>query len=140
MKREDIEKMMKEAEQHAEEDKANLENAQLRNEAESMVYTTNKTLKEFKDKIPKEIYDKVDAAKNEVDEALKGEDYGRIKTSLNKLKDTLQEIGSSMYGKGEGGTGAGPEPGSGQGESSGPNSGGGDGGDGTVNADFKVEK
>ena len=140
MKREDIEKMMKEAEQHAEEDKANLENAQLRNEAESMVYTTNKTLKEFKDKIPKEIYDKVDAAKNEVDEALKGEDYGRIKTSLNKLKDTLQEIGSSMYGKGEGGTGAGPEPGSGQGESSGPNSGGGDEGDGTVNADFKVEK
>ncbi len=142
MKREDIDKMVKEAEQHAEEDKVNLENAQARNEAESTIYTTNKTLKEFKDKIPKEVYDKVESAKNDVEEALKGENYEQIKASLNKLKDVLQEIGSSMY-KGQGGAGQqGPGPESGQdmggGGEQGP--GAGDSGEGTVNADFKVEK
>ncbi len=136
MKKEDIDRMMKEAEQHAEEDKKDLENAQLRNEAESVVYTTNKTLKEYKEKIPKDVYDKVDSAKNEVDESLKGEDYARIKAGLDKLKETLQEIGASMYGKGGEAAGAGPEPGQG-GDGSDTGSGN---DDGTVNADFKVEK
>ncbi|MCL4364729.1 molecular chaperone DnaK [Candidatus Marsarchaeota archaeon] len=140
MSREDIEKKVKEAEQHAEEDKVNLDNAQARNEAESLVYTTNKTLKEFKDKIPKEVYEKVDKAKNDVDESLKGENYELIKSSVGKLKDTLQEIGSSLYGKGGTGTGPGGEAGSAPGPEGGPAGGDGQSPDGTVDADFKVEK
>lgn len=100
MKREDIDRMVKEAEAHAEEDKVNLENAQLRNEAESLVYTTGKTMKDYKDKVPKEIAEKVEKAKAEVEETLKGEDYAKMKTTLDSLKDAVQEIGSSMYGKG----------------------------------------
>ena len=107
MKREDIDRMVKEAEAHAEEDKVNLENAQLRNEAESLVYTTDKTLKEYKEKIPKEVYEKVEKAKTEVDETLKGEDYTKMKNALDGLKEAVQEIGSSMYGKGGAGA-AGP--------------------------------
>ena len=107
MKREDIDRMVKEAEAHAEEDKVNLENAQLRNEAESLVYTTDKTLKEYKEKIPKEVYEKVEKAKTEVDETLKGEDYTKMKNALDGLKEAVQEIGSSMYGKGSAGA-AGP--------------------------------
>ncbi len=120
MKREDIDRMVKEAEAHAEEDKVNLENAQLRNEAESLVYTTDKTLKEYKEKIPKEVYDKVEKARAEVDEILKGEDYVKMKIALDGLKEAAQEIGSSMYGK----DGAGAANSSGSEGPSGPESGG----------------
>ena len=129
MKREDIDRMVKEAEAHAEEDKINLENAQLRNEAESLVYTTDKTLKEYKEKIPKEVYEKVEKAKADVDETLKGEDYTKMKNALDGLKEAVQEIGSSMYGKGsEGAAGpSGPEgpagPESGGESKDGPNEG-----------------
>lgn len=129
MKREDIDRMVKEAEAHAEEDKANLENAQLRNEAESLVYTTGKTMKDYKDKIPKEVLEKVEKARAEVEESLKGEDYGKIRDKLNNFKDAVQEIGSSMYGKGgAGGQGGGPESGPGpeggtEGQQEGPSQG-----------------
>ncbi len=134
MNREDIDRMVKEAEAHAEEDKAVLEAAQARNEAETMVYTTSKTLKEFEDKIPKEVYDKVDGAKSELEEALKGNDTSQIKAKYENLRNALQEIGAQMYHgdggseKGEGGAGAGSGSGSGPGE------------DGSVDADFKVKK
>ncbi len=133
MKREDIEKKIKEAEQHAEEDRINFENAQARNEAESLVYTTNKTLKEYKEKIPKEIYDKVDGANKELEEALKGEDTERIKSALSSLKEKLQEIGSNLYGQTAGGERRPEGPGPGDGPGPGAD-------DETVNADFKVEK
>ncbi len=110
MKREDIDRMVKEAEAHAEEDKINLENAQVRNEAESLSYTTGKTLKEYGEKIPSEVREKVEKAKSEVDEALKGEDYEKIKASTDALKDTVQEIGASMYKGGAQGP-QGAEPG-----------------------------
>src|SRR5271155_119375 len=91
MSKEDLEKKVKEAEQYAAEDKALLENIQTKNEAESLLYTTERTLKDYKEKIPKEVYDKVESAKNELQEAVKGDDYEKIKDSLGKLNDTLQE-------------------------------------------------
>ncbi len=120
MSKDDLDKKVKEAEQYAEEDKKTLENIQTKNEAEALIYTTEKTLRDFKEKVPKEVYDKVEASKNELQESLKGEDYEKIKDNLSKLKDTLQEIGASMYGKGEGGQPGpeGPGPGAGP-ESSG---------------------
>lgn len=130
MSRDDIDKKVKEAESFAEQDKTAFENVQARNEAESLVYTTNKTLKDFKDKIPKEVYDKVEKAKVDVEEALKGEDYDKIKSAVANLSSTLQEIGSSMYGgQGQGGQGTGPDsPGPGPEPQDGDN---------TVNANFK---
>jgi molecular chaperone DnaK len=134
MSKDDLDRKVKEAEQYAEEDKKTLDRIQTKNEAESVLYTTEKTLKDFKDKIPKEVYDKVDAAKKELEEAAKGDDTAKIRSALDRLSEVLQEIGSSMYGKGAqaGQDGAqGPEA---------PQGGdGGQSGD-TVNADFKVEK
>ncbi|MHB1829887.1 MAG: molecular chaperone DnaK [Candidatus Micrarchaeaceae archaeon] len=137
MNREDIEKKVKEAENYAEEDRINLENIQAKNEGEALVYTANKTLADYKEKIPKELYDKVESAKAELEEALKGENFDGIKTSVSKMKETLQEIGSSMYGQGGGGQPGGPGPGPGPSDA-GDGTGSGDGN--TVNADFKVDK
>jgi molecular chaperone DnaK len=126
MSRDEIEKRIKEAEKFAEEDKVKFESSQARNEAESIVYTTNKSLKEFKDKMPKEVYEKVEAAKKEVEESLKGDNYSDIKSAVEKLKETLQEIGSSMYGKGGAeGTGGGGDAGTESGQPDGNAEGGG---------------
>lgn len=112
MSKEDLEKKVKEAEQYAEEDKKTLENIQAKNEAESLIYTTERTLKDYKDKVPKEVYDKVEAAKNDLQEAVKGDDFDKIKDKLGSLNDALQEIGNSMYKGGAGGAGQeGPGPG-----------------------------
>ncbi len=110
MSKDDIEKKMKEAEQYAEEDKKTLENIQVKNEAESTLYTTEKTLKDYKEKMPKEVYDKVEAARNELDMSLKGDDYAKMKEKLDALKEALQSVGGSMYGAGAGGQ----EPSAGQ--------------------------
>ena len=116
MSKDDLEKKMKEAEQYAEEDKKTLENIQVKNEAESLIYTTERTLKDYKEKVPKEVYDKVEAAKNELQEAVIGDDFGKMKEKLANLNDTLQEIGNSMYkGGADAGQGGAEQPGPGPG-------------------------
>ncbi len=100
MSKEELDKKVKEAEQFAEEDKKLLEQIQTKNEAESLLYTTERTLKDYKDKVPKDVYDKVESGKNDLQQAVAGEDYEKIKENLGKLNDSLQEIGNSMYGKG----------------------------------------
>ncbi len=112
MSRGDIDKKVKEAEEYASQDKEELERVQVRNEAESMVYTTEKTLKDNKDKIPGEVAERVEQAKNELSDALNKNDAAEIKGKLDSLKSVLQEIGSSVYGNGQQGQGGqGPEPG-----------------------------
>jgi molecular chaperone DnaK len=109
MARDDIDVKVKEAEEYAAQDREELKKAQTRNEAESMVYTTDKTLKEYKSKIPKDISERIEKVKNELSEALSKNDDATIKEKLNELKTVLQEIGSSVYGQGQGPTG--PSPG-----------------------------
>jgi molecular chaperone DnaK len=144
MNRDDIERKIKEAEQYAEADKKELEHVQTRNDAESMIYTAEHTVKEFKDKIPKEVAERVEKARNALQEAIEKEDYDGMKQKSSDLKDALQEIGSNMYGKGggEGPSGPGPEGQSpeGQGGPSGGGPSGPGGSGGTVDADYKVEK
>ncbi len=141
MDRSEIDKKIKEAEQYAEADKKELERVQVRNDAESMIYSTEHTMKEFKDKIPKEIAEKVEKARAALQEVIEKEDYDGMKQKMSDLKDVLEEIGKSMYGQGKG---AGPGPSGGQGAvgQEGPSGGsGGPGGPGgTVDADYKVEK
>ncbi|MGC8479528.1 MAG: molecular chaperone DnaK [Candidatus Micrarchaeia archaeon] len=130
MSREDIEKKVKEAEQYAEQDKELFEKVEIKNNAESLSYTTEKTLKEYKDKIPNELYSKIEKANNDLKDAIKGDNANDIKSKSDALNEMLQKIGESMY---KGGAEQGPGGSTGQG-GEGPNP------DGTVNADYKVEK
>ncbi len=131
MSREEIEKKIKDAEQFAEQDRELFEKVEAKNNAESLSYTTDKTLKEYKDKIPKEVYEEVDKAYTQLKEALKKEDLQSIKEKSDALNDALKKIGESMYkgSEGEANSTTGDD-----GKGSGPNP------DGTVNADYKVEK
>jgi molecular chaperone DnaK len=140
MSREEIDKKIKEAEEAADQDKKELEKIQMKNEAEATVYTTDRTIKEFKDKVPKEVIEKVENANNALKEAIKADNAESIESKLNELKSVLQEIGSSMYK----GSGPGESP-DGQAQDQGPGNSGGqgpDGGqpDGTINTDFQVKK
>ncbi len=113
MSKDDIERMSKDAQAHEEEDKRIRETVETRNAAESLVYTTERSLDEFKDKIPAEVKEKVNETKKAVEESLKGEDYQKIKEATEALQKSLDEIGASMYknagGQGSGGDNAGQE-------------------------------
>ncbi|EFK55521.1 molecular chaperone DnaK [Corynebacterium genitalium ATCC 33030] len=97
LSQDEIDRMIKDAEAHADEDKARREEQETRNNAESMAYQTRKFLDENSDKISEDIRTKVTAAADEVDEALKGEDIDAIKTAVEKLSTESQEMGKAIY-------------------------------------------
>ncbi|MET0132419.1 MAG: molecular chaperone DnaK [Kibdelosporangium sp.] len=112
--KEDIDRMVKDAEAHADEDKRRRDEAEVRNQAETLVYQTEKFLKDNEDKVPAEAKEKVAAAIAEANEALKGEDSAAIKAAVEKLSAESQEMGAAMYASanaagagGEGGASAG---------------------------------
>ncbi|MEW5865444.1 MAG: molecular chaperone DnaK [Bacillota bacterium] len=94
---EDIERMVREAEAHAAEDKARREEAELRNEADSLIYTAEKTLKEHKDKISKEQSARVERARDDLRSALGGKDASLIKARKDDLVSALHEATAAMY-------------------------------------------
>ncbi len=132
MSRDEIEKKIKEAEQFAEQDKEIFEKVEAKNTAESLTYNTDKTLKEYKDKIPKEVYEEVDKANSALKDALKKEDLDNIKSKSEALEEVLKKIGESLYK--DSGQSANPENKGDDDNQQGPTSGD------TVNADYKVEK
>ncbi|MFI9811039.1 molecular chaperone DnaK [Saccharothrix variisporea] len=95
--KDDIDRMIKDAEAHAEEDKRRREEAEVRNQAETLVYQTEKVVKENDDKIPADVKDKVKAAIDETNEALKGTDIAKVRTAVEKLATESQAIGQAMY-------------------------------------------
>jgi molecular chaperone DnaK len=95
--KDDIDRMVKDAEAHAEEDKKRREEAEARNQAETTVYQTEKILKDNDEKIPAETKDKVQTAINEVNESLKGEDVSAIQTAVEKLATESQALGQALY-------------------------------------------
>ncbi|MDQ3787960.1 MAG: molecular chaperone DnaK, partial [Actinomycetota bacterium] len=95
--KEDIDRMIKDAEAHAEEDKRRREEAEVRNQAETLVYQTEKFVKENDEKIPAEVKDKVNTAIKDAQEALKGTDVAAIKSSMEKLATESQAMGSAIY-------------------------------------------
>lgn len=101
MNKDEIEKMTQDAKAHEEEDRKIRENIELKNGAESLVYNTEKSLEDYKDKIPAEVKEKIESAKKELEDVMKGEDYGKIKDKTEALQKALEEIGSTMY-KGKG--------------------------------------
>ncbi|MFE6609936.1 molecular chaperone DnaK [Amycolatopsis sp. NPDC057786] len=95
--KDDIERMVKDAEAHAEEDKQRREEAETRNQAETLVYQTEKFVKDNEDKLPDELKGKVKTAIDEANEALKGTDSAKIRESIEKLNTASQELGTALY-------------------------------------------
>ncbi len=94
---EEIDEMVKEAEKYAEDDKKRKEEIELRNQADSLVYTTEKTLEELGDKISKDQKDKVERAKDTLKESLKGTDMAKIKADTDELTKALHEVSAVVY-------------------------------------------
>ncbi|HHQ0662893.1 TPA: molecular chaperone DnaK [Listeria innocua] len=94
---EEIEKMVQDAEANAEEDKKNKENAELRNNADQLVFTVDKTLKELEGKVEEEEVKKAEAARDELQEALKGEDFEAIKEKTDSLNEIVQNLSVKLY-------------------------------------------
>ncbi|WP_136191920.1 molecular chaperone DnaK [Actinomyces procaprae] len=95
--KEDIDRMVKEAEAHAEEDKKRREEAETRNMAEQQAYSIEKLLKENKDKLPQDVSAEVSAAVDELKKALEGTDIEPVKAAQEKLNEVSQKIGQALY-------------------------------------------
>jgi len=93
----DKERMVKEADQFAEQDKKRKEEAEVRNNADSLMYTSEKTKKDLADKLTKDHVEKLDKAVDEVRKALAGKDVELIKTKSEALAKVLQEVGTVVY-------------------------------------------
>jgi molecular chaperone DnaK len=91
------ERMMKEAEQFAEEDKKRREEAEVRNNADSLIYTAEKTKKDLADKLGKEQVERIDKAVAELRETLSGKHIEKIKAKNEELAKVLQEVGTVVY-------------------------------------------
>ncbi|MFI9583603.1 molecular chaperone DnaK [Streptomyces sp. NPDC052236] len=107
--RDDIDRMVREAEQHADEDRRRKEAAETRNQGEGLVYQTEKLLRDNPDKVPADVKSEVETAVGDLKEKLKGDDTAAIRTSIEKVTAVAQKIGTAMYAQSQreaGGAGA----------------------------------
>ncbi|MGH3783887.1 MAG: Hsp70 family protein, partial [Pseudonocardiaceae bacterium] len=95
--KDDIDRMMRDAEEHAEEDRNRREEAETRNQAESLVYQTEKFIKDNDEKLPADVKDKVNAVLGEAQDALKGNDTAAIRAAMEKLATESQALGQALY-------------------------------------------
>jgi molecular chaperone DnaK len=129
--KEEIEKMQREAELHADEDRKKRESIELKNTADSTAYQAEKTLRDNADKISDELKADVEAKVADVRKAIESEDADQIRTSLEALTAAMQKIGEAVYGA----AGASPD---GMGGEPGPGAEGGEGAEeGTVEGEFR---
>ena len=118
LSKDEIEKMRRDAESHAEEDKKQREEVETRNEADNAVYRSEKMLKDNADKLSGDDKGKIESAVTAVKEALKGSDTAAIKAAADKLNEAWQAVSAELYKAAavkaqaeKGGAGAGPGPG-----------------------------
>jgi molecular chaperone DnaK len=97
LSKEEIEKKVKEAEQHAEEDKKRQEEIEIRNNADSMIYTSEKTLEELADKVDSDKKTKIEELIKELRELISGQDLDAIKSKTDELTKVVQEVGAAIY-------------------------------------------
>src|SRR3954467_3727145 len=95
--KDDIDKMVRDAEQYAEEDRKRREAVENRNQAESLVYQTEKFLGENEDKVPDDVKTEVRDGVTEIKKALEGDDADAIKAASEKLAQSSQKMGAAMY-------------------------------------------
>jgi molecular chaperone DnaK len=106
--KEDIERMMRDAEQYAEEDRKRRESAEVRNQADALVYSTEKFLSDNGDKVPDDVKTEVTGAVDDVKKALEADDVDAIKRTAETLATVSQKMGQAMYANTGAETGAGP--------------------------------
>lgn len=94
---EEIERMVKDAEVNAEADRKRREEVDLRNEADQLIFSTEKTLKELGDKVDQAEIDKANEAKDKLKTALDGTDIEAIKTAKNELQEVVQQLSVKLY-------------------------------------------
>ncbi|MGA1091039.1 MAG: molecular chaperone DnaK, partial [Candidatus Nanopelagicales bacterium] len=97
LSKEDIDRMMRDAEQHAEEDKQRREEAEVRNTAEALVYQTEKFLADNADKIPADAKSNVDGPLDELKKAIEANDIPGMKAATDKVAQASQTLGAAMY-------------------------------------------
>ena len=106
---EEVDRMVKDAESHAEEDKAKKDEIEVRNQADSLAYSTEQTVKELGDKVPADVKSEVDAAVAEVKTALEGSDIEAIKAASEKLQEAGHKLASIVYSQTNDQAAAGPD-------------------------------
>jgi len=97
LSKDEVEKMRREAEQHAADDVKRKEEVEVRNSADSLAYTAEKTLRDYGDKIPADVKTEVDTKIAAVKSALQGQDVNTIRNAMQELSQTMQKIGASAY-------------------------------------------
>jgi len=134
----EIENMKKEAEEHAKEDKKRKEKIEIRNNADALVHTSQKTIEDLKDKISSDDKKKIEDSTKELRKALSGDDTDKIKEKTDELSKVIQKVTTSIY----------QQAAQQQAQQKPPNTGkkdeeswsGHPGEDKTINADYKVKK
>jgi molecular chaperone DnaK len=126
LSKDEVERMVHEAESHAEEDRRRREEVDVRNNADSLAYTAEKTLRDYGDKIPADVKSEVESKVAAVRSALQSGDVTSIRSAMNELNDALQRVGQSVYGQAGAAAGAGSEAGPSEG-----------GPEGTVEGEFR---
>jgi molecular chaperone DnaK len=94
---EDIEKMIKDAEANAEADKARKELVETKNQGESLLHSTRKSLAEHGDKVDPSTVEAIELAMSPLEDALKGEDAGKIKSAIQNLTEAAMKLGEAIY-------------------------------------------
>lgn len=128
---EEIEQKIKEAEMNAEADKKRQEEIEIRNNADSLIYTSEKTLDELKDQVSEDEKTKVEGLVAELRELIAGDDVDAIKAKSDELSNLIQEIGAKIYQQAEAQAQ--------QQAGADPNAGANNGDDDTIDADYEVK-
>lgn len=107
----EIDRMVREGEQHAQEDRQRKEEVEVRNHADTLAYQSERTLRDVADKVPADLRDDAESKIKAVRDALAGSDITQIRTAMNDLESSMQRIGEQVYS--QAGATAGPEAGPG---------------------------
>jgi molecular chaperone DnaK len=97
LSKDDIERMVREGEEHAAEDKARREAAEVRNNAEQLAYSIDKLIKDNEDKLPEDVKTEVQGDVDALKSALAGDDEAAVKTAFDKLTESQQKLGAAIY-------------------------------------------
>jgi len=134
LERNEVERMVSEAEKHAEEDREVRETADARNQAEQLMYTAERSLRDLGDKVPADKRQAAEDAIKEVKEALEGQDIARVRAAADRLQQVFAEVSQAAYQQ----AASAGQPAGGPSAEAGPGEGPGEGGDeGVIDAEFR---
>jgi molecular chaperone DnaK len=137
LNKDEVERMVKEAESHAEEDRRRSEAVETKNRAEHLAYQAEKALKDAGDKVPADVRSDIEAKVAAVRDAIAKNDESAIRSAHDSLQASIQKIGEAVYASTGAGAGGGPAPGPDGGQQGGGQREGGTSGDDVVDAEFK---